>query len=122
MLRFALSLVLLMVLTLVSTVACAADGPLPAVPDLAPLLGGLLALAGVVVACVAGVKSLCSLEGWRTVAAIAAVSLLLCTALVAYRTPTLWWQGPILSLLVAILALCGDTYLGRLMLKAGKGG
>lgn len=117
MLRFIVSLLILTWTLLLSLPALAAGLPMPAVPDLAPLLAGLLALAGVVMAAVAGLKQLVGLSGWKTVTAIAAVSLLLCCSLVAYLTPQLWWQGLILAVLVAVLSLCGDVYLTRLLGK-----
>lgn len=119
MIRYLVLLVALFCM-LLSTIAYAGDTPIPSVPDLAPLLGGLVALAGVVIAAVAGIKSLCTLEGWKTIAAIVGVSLLLCCSLIAYLTPSVWWHGPIVGVLVAILSLCGDVYLSRLALKAGK--
>lgn len=119
MIRYLVFVVALFCL-LLSTIAYAGEAPIPSVPDLAPLLGGLVALAGVVIAAVAGIKSLCTLEGWKTIAAIVGVSLLLCCSLIAYLTPALWWHGPIVGVLVAILSLCGDVYLSRLALKAGK--
>lgn len=84
-----------------------------------PLLPSLLALVGIVLASVAGIRRTWpGLDGWRAVVAVVIVSLSLCTALAAYRVPSTWWQGSILGVLVAVLALGGDSYLLRLAGKA----
>lgn len=87
--------------------------------DLISMVPVLLALAGVVVACVAGArKTWPALDGWRVVLAVAIVSLALCTALVVYQTPSAWPKGLILGVLVTVVALGGDEYLTRLAGKA----
>lgn len=117
---FIVSLLISLALLLVSSLCRAGDSLIPAVPDLAPLIGGLIALAGVVIASVAGIKKIVSLDGWKTIAANVIVSLVLCVSLVAWSTPSKWWQGFILGAMVSILALCGDIYILRVAGKASK--
>jgi hypothetical protein len=89
------------------------------IPDVLALLPALLALVGIVLASVAGIRRTWpGLDGWRAVVAVVVVSLALCVSLAAYRTPALWWQGAILGVLVSVLALGGDSYLLRLAGKA----
>jgi hypothetical protein len=78
----------------------------------------LVPIVAVVIACVAGIKSVTKIEGWATIVADAVVSLLLCTALAALQCPATWWHGPIAGVIVAVLAICGDKYLLRLMGKS----
>lgn len=87
--------------------------------DLFAIAPILLALAGVVVACVAGIrKTWGAIDGWKAVVAVVIVSLALCMALVCYQAPVAWPKGLILGVLVAVVALGGDAYLSRLAGKA----
>ena len=115
-----ITILISLALLLVSSLAWAGESPIPAIPDLIPLAGGLLLLSSIVVGCVAGIKKIVTLDGWKTIAVNVVVSMSLCVSLIAWTTPTKWWQGIILGALVAIFALCGDVYLVRLFGKACK--
>ena len=80
----------------------------------------LMTAAAIVVATVAGIRrTWAAVDGWRAVVAVVVVALALCTALAAYAAPALWYQGAIQGVIVAVLALGGDSYLTRLASKAG---
>ena len=79
----------------------------------------LATAAAIVVATVAGIRRTWPvIDGWRAVVAVVVTALSLCTALAAYATPALWYQGAIQGVIVAVLALGGDSYLTRLAAKA----
>jgi len=79
----------------------------------------LATAAAVVVATVAGIRRTWPLiDGWRAVLTVCLVALALCTALAAYSTPAQWWRGALQGVIVAVLALGGDSYLTRLAGKA----
>ena len=82
----------------------------------------LATAAAVVVATVAGIRRTWpAIDGWRAVLTVCLVALPLCTALAAYASPATWYQGAIQGVIVAVLALGGDSYLTRLASKANGG-
>jgi hypothetical protein len=82
----------------------------------------LATAAAIVVATVAGIRRTWpAIDGWRAVLTVCLVALALCTALSAYASPAQWWRGAIQGVIVAVLALGGDSYLTRLAAKASGG-